>query len=161
MLLAGACASPSIVAPEPAELRIPHALEQWFTWLARREPARESLEHAIGAPILGEGLEFALAEDSPVPPEELQGWVEALRSPHSRVAYRLAGLTISRADEAAHRVRFALKRHAIDASGVAHIALSDQTWEIHSAPGGPIVVMRIASEPRLAFPGTGPQIVCY
>jgi hypothetical protein len=158
--LALACA-PASLPRESAEAQIQAGLRGWFTALARSAPeAAPSGPHA-GTPGTNEHLEFSLRNGSEVPSEGLRGWMEALRTPHARVEYRLAGLTISDGEGDVYRVRFALQRHAVDESGLAHIALSDQTWRIRVAAGRNPIVTEIAMEPRIAFPGTGPQIVCY
>jgi hypothetical protein len=154
-----ACA-PASFTSESAEARVTASLHGWFTALARTAPDADSSVRRVKVPG-PERLEFSLGDGSQLPSEGLNGWVEALRTPHPRVEYRLAGLTISEGDQDVYRVRFALQRLAVDESGLTHIALSDQTWRIRVAPRRTPVVTEIAVEPRLVFPGTGPQIVCY
>jgi hypothetical protein len=154
-------ASSNIASSGVAEARITADLERWFTALARSEPGHDLPgKHAEISGSDGQ-LDFSLESGSEVRPEALSAWADVLRSPHPRVEYRLAGLSIVEDDPEVYRVRFALERRAVDASGLDHIARSDETWRIRVAPSRAPVVFEIASVPRLAFPGTGPQIICY
>jgi hypothetical protein len=60
-----------------------------------------------------------------------------------------------------HRARFEFDRRAIDTSGAPHIARREHTWLVRRTKNDPPVILQIDERPLLAFPGTGPQIVCY
>ncbi|MBW1884306.1 MAG: hypothetical protein JRJ58_12300 [Deltaproteobacteria bacterium] len=49
----------------------------------------------------------------------------------------------------------------MDDEGLPHIARREHVWLVRNVPGAAPVVLRIDERPLLAFPGTGPQIVCY
>jgi hypothetical protein len=147
-------------AADPTDV-LATALSEWFTSLARNDP-RDGMQPRAGNASLsfdlaGEG-QVAAAE---VAAQEFGAWLERLRPAHARVEYRIAELAVGEGVGGRHRVRFALERRSVDEVGLDHIALSDETWQILVLPDGSAVVDSIATRPLLAFPGTGPQIVCY
>ena len=93
--------------------------------------------------------------------DDFSDWLLALRSPHPVVEYRLDKLRIDSYEDDLVRVRFEFERHAIDAAGLPHLTRREQTWLVRNPSGEVPVVLRIDEQRLLAFPGTGPQIVCY
>jgi hypothetical protein len=59
------------------------------------------------------------------------------------------------------RVHFSFDRYALDEAGVPHLARREQTWLLRDRADDRPEVLRIDDQRKLAFPGTGPQIVCY
>ncbi len=106
-------------------------------------------------------LAFSLAEDGDPSPDGLRSWMLELRSPHPEVEYQLGEIRIDAVDAASYRVHFQLDRHAVDRQGIPHVARSEHTWLIRSRPESRPAVLRVDTKRLLAFPGTGPQIVCY
>lgn len=150
-----ACVSAS--PPKDATLRMEWQIERWFSALA--ESPRDHA--AEGRQLSNSHIQFELADASVESREELTSWLVALRSPYSRVDYELHGMRAERVDDHSYRVRFEVGRNAIGEDGLPHVARSRQTWLIQERVDSKYVVVHVESAPLLAFPGTGPQIVCY
>ncbi|MBW2288624.1 MAG: hypothetical protein JRG90_12460 [Deltaproteobacteria bacterium] len=156
ILVCGAAAAASR-AGVAEEARVASMVEQWFASLE----AQPSEGWAVETFLAESPLAFSLTEAGDLGPDELAGWLFALRSSHPKVEYRLDKVRLDSPEEDLVRVRFEFDRHAIDAAGLPHLARREQTWLIRDLPGEVPVVLRIEEQRLLAFPGTGPQIVCY
>jgi hypothetical protein len=162
--LAGALLGTSSSAAEPheplgAEAQILSSLEDWFTALARQEADTILLGETAALPNVS--LSFTPGPDSDLRMEDLPRWVETLRTEHPRVEYRLAGIEIDRMQGETYDIRFALERRSVESTGLSHIARWAERWRIRIPASASPTVLAISEEPRLAFPGTGPQIVCF
>ena len=159
LIVSLSCATdPGQATAASPDLRITHSLEQWFTSLARRSLATQPAAEA--------SLDFALLPTSRIAPDEWSRWLADMRPSHPQAQYRIAELRISPAEPPSpksdeYETRFALERDTVDDAGVAHIARWQQHWRIRLPAAGPPIVLSIHEEPRLIFPGTGPQIVCF
>jgi hypothetical protein len=138
-------------------VRVSERIAKWFGWLA----AQPSEGWRVESLMVESPLEFSLTQAGDLGPDEFGGWLVGLRSLHPKVEFRLGRLRFDPVDDDLLRVRFELDRHAVDAAGLPHLARSEQTWLIRELPGEAPVVLRIEEQRLLAFPGTGPQIVCY
>jgi hypothetical protein len=137
--------------------RIESLVRDWYSLLAR-----QSLESCAVDDLVAESpFGFSLAGGSVSGPGELQAWISELRSAYPQVEYRLDVLRTQALDDGSYRAQFELNRRAVDEAGVTHVARRRQTWTIRDVPGARPEVLRIDEERLLAFPGTGPQIVCY
>jgi len=153
LLFACASAAPPEDPSRPMESQIEH----WFAQLAESPPdLGEDDRRFTGSP-----LEFDLAEGGDPGPGDLKAWLIALRSPHPHVEYKLHDMSAVQVGDRLHRIRFEVERRAIGEEGLPHVARSRQNWLIHDSVGSSHVVLRVESVALLAFPGTGPQIVCY
>lgn len=161
LLVLAACSSTSGATPQPADTRIEAALEGWFTALARSGAAPFSDAASPVHFARTVDLDFVLRPDSALTPASFDDWLASLRTIHPRVSYRIAAITIEPMEQRALRVRFVLERDAIDVDALRHVARSEQTWRIELKPSGPLEVSAVSEVPKLVFPGTGPQIVCY
>ena len=132
-------------------------VEQWFAQLAALPPELGTEDRLLD----GTSLAFDLAEGGDPAPGGLRAWLLALRSPHRHVEFQLHEMSLLEVDPQTRRLRFELERRAVGEDGLPHVARSLQTWLIHERTGSADVVFRVESVPLLAFPGTGPQIVCY
>jgi hypothetical protein len=155
--LFGGVATATSPAGVGEEARFTSLIRQWFGSLQ----AQPSEGWAVETFLAESPLVFSLMEAGDPGPDDLSDWLLALRSPHPEVEYRLDKLRLDSPEEDLVRVRFEFERHAVDAAGLPHLARREQTWLLRNLPGELPVVLRIEEQRLLAFPGTGPQIVCY
>ena len=139
------------------ENSIASLIPQWFASLE----AQPSQGWAIETFLAESPLTFSLTQAETSHPEDFADWLSALRSTHPEVEFRLDKLRVVPLDENLVRVRFEFERHAVDAAGLPHLSRREQTWLVRELPGQVPEVLRIKEQRLLAFPGTGPQIVCY
>jgi hypothetical protein len=137
--------------------RIESMIRGWYSLLEG-----QSLESCTLEGLLSESLvEFSLEAGSTPGPEDLSAWVSELRSTHPQVEYRLSEMRTRAVGDGTYRTRFAFDRYALDEAGVPHVARREQTWLVRDRADDTLEVLRIDDQRQLAFPGTGPQIVCY
>lgn len=154
--MGSAAAAGSPVEPV-RELRISASIRQWFGVLAAQPAEGGWPESRMSeAPLV-----FRLTEGGSPGSNDLAAWLVALRSPHPRVEYRIGELHLESVGEDLVRVRFEFDRHSTDEQGLPHLVRREQTWLIRDPADEVPVVLRIDERRLLAFPGTGPQIVCY
>lgn len=139
------------------EARVASLVAEWFAWLE----SQPSEGWVIDTFMAESPLAFLLTEAGDPGPDDFAGWLFALRSQHPEVEYRLDEVHLDSLGENLVRVRFEFDRHAVDAAGLPHVARREQTWLVRNLPGEAPVVLRIEEQRLLAFPGTGPQVVCY
>jgi hypothetical protein len=77
------------------------------------------------------------------------------------VEYRVGPIRIAPTREGLYEARFELDRLATDEAGIPHIARRAQTWLVRERSDGTAEILSVDEQELLAFPGTGPQIVCY
>jgi hypothetical protein len=157
VILFGGVASATSPAGAGKEVRVTSLISQWFGSLQ----AQPSEGWAAETFLAGSPLVFSLTEAGDPGPDDFADWLFALRSPHPEVEYRLDKLRLDSLEDDLVRVRFEFERHAMDAAGLPHLTRREQTWLVRDLPGEVPVVPRIEEQRLLAFPGTGPQIVCY
>jgi hypothetical protein len=141
------------VSPE-AERRVQSTVRAWFDRLEERAPA--SSEPVLSVP----GFEVSSAEGTARSPAGVRAWLDGLRSPHLRVAFRLEAMRIDLVEPGLYRARFEVDRRTYDAEGLPHVARWDHTWLVRSAQGEPPQILRIEERPALPHPGTGTRVVC-
>jgi hypothetical protein len=158
-LIGGAPVAVATGPPRSAgdESRIASLVTRWFASLAARDRAGFTPRGFLAESPLG----FALAATSDPGPDDLAAWLDELRSPHPHVEFRIDALLLDVVDGSTVRASFTLLRRARDAAGLPHVARSEQTWLIRDSAAEVPVVLRIEERRLLAFPGTGPQMVCY
>ena len=151
--------APTLAASTPrgAEQRISTLVHDWFATLASAPPESRDLEGFLAEP----SFELSLIGGSLRGLPELEAWRAKLRSTHLDLTYRIDSIAVEPAGEGLHRARFEFERRAVDAEGIPHIARREHAWLVRNAQGEAPVILRIDERPLLAFPGTGPQIVCY
>jgi hypothetical protein len=157
VILFGGDATATSPAAAGEEARVTSLITQWFESLE----AQSSEGWAVESFLAESPLAFSLMEAGDPGPDEFADWLFALRSPHPEVEFRLDKLRLDSLEGDLLRVRFEFDRHATDAAGLPHLARREQTWLVRDLPGEAPVVLRIEEQRMLAFPGTGPQIVCY
>ncbi len=157
VILFGGIATATSPARAGEELRVTSLISHWFGALQ----AQPSEGWAVETFLAESPLVFSLMEAGDPGPDDFSDWLLALRSPHPVVEYRLDKLRIDSYEDDLVRVRFEFERHAIDAAGLPHLTRREQTWLVRNPSGEVPVVLRIDEQRLLAFPGTGPQIVCY
>ena len=79
----------------------------------------------------------------------------------AEVEYRVGPIRIDAAGEDLYEARFEFDRLASDKAEIPHIARREQTWLVRDRFDGAAEILRVDEQKLLAFPGTGPQIVCY
>ena len=77
------------------------------------------------------------------------------------VEYRVGPIRIDAAGEDLYEARFEFDRLATDDAGIPHVARREQTWLVRDLSDGTAEILRVDEQKLLAYPGTGPQIVCY
>lgn len=77
------------------------------------------------------------------------------------VEYRVGPIRVDRAGEELYRARFELDRRFLDEAAMPHIARREQTWLVRARSSGAVEIVEIEEQQVLAFPGTGPRVVCY
>jgi hypothetical protein len=150
---------PEQAMPEPRipEQRMESSIRGWYSLLEE-----QSVESCALAELLsGAPVEFSLEAGSTPGRDDFSAWVSELRSTHSQVEYRLSAMHTRVVDGGMVRVHFSFDRYALDEAGVPHLARREQTWLLRDRSDDRPEVLRIDDQRKLAFPGTGPQIVCY
>jgi hypothetical protein len=148
--------APAPVASRATEAAIASLIRDWFARLAAAPADPRPLELLAREP----SLELSLAGGSSRAPEEVEAWLEELRSPHAQVEFAIDSIRIAHEAEGVHRARFEVERRARAADGALLLARWDQTWWVRTPPAGAPSILRIEQRPALPFPGTGPRIVC-
>ena len=77
------------------------------------------------------------------------------------VEYLVGPIRVDSAGEHLYEARFEFDRIASDEAGIPHIARREQTWLVRDLSDGTAEILRVDEQKLLAYPGTGPQIVCY
>lgn len=77
------------------------------------------------------------------------------------VEYRVGPIRVDAVGEGMYEARFEFDRLARDEAGIPHIARRRQTWLVRDGSHGTAEIVHVDDQKVLAFPGTGPQIVCY
>jgi hypothetical protein len=77
------------------------------------------------------------------------------------VEYRVGPVRIDPAGGDLYEARFEFDRLASDEAGISHIARREQTWLVRDLSNGTTEILQVAEKKLLAYPGTGPQMVCY
>ena len=86
---------------------------------------------------------------------------DALDSADATVEYRVGPIRIDAAGEDLYEARFEFDRLASDEAGIPHIARREQTWLVRDLSSGTAEILQVDERMLLAYPGTGPQMVCY
>ncbi len=92
---------------------------------------------------------------------ELESWRAQLHASHHEVSYQIDPIDVDPVGEGLHRVRFEFGREFLDDAGIPHIARREHTWLVRDVSGRGPAILRIDEGPLVAFPGMGPQIICY
>jgi len=148
---------PNATASAAAERRIVPLIHEWFTALEGR--ALES--HTLGRFMAQPSFELSLIGGPVRSLAELEAWRANLHSTHLELVYRIGSVDVETAGKDLYLARFEFERRATDEIGIPHIARREHTWLVRNVPGETPGILRIDERPLLAFPGTGPQIVCY
>jgi hypothetical protein len=144
-------------AKERRELRIESALRSFYTALARARPGSSE----VGAVLHAGDLRF-VPDAGPLQDDRaLLAWLGKLRSEQPFVHFEISKLHIDSASDASYRLHFELERRSVDDEGLPHVLRSEQSWRIRESADLSMEVLGIQEQAKLAFPGTGPQIVCY
>jgi hypothetical protein len=77
------------------------------------------------------------------------------------VEYVVGPIRVDSAGADLYEARFEFDRLATDETGIPHIARREQTWLVRDLPDGTAEILQVDEKKLLAYPGTGPQIVCY
>ena len=77
------------------------------------------------------------------------------------VEVRVGPIRIDAAGQGLYEASVEFDRLYRDEAGIPHIARREQTWLIRDHALGTPEVLRVDERKRLAYPGTGPRIVCY
>jgi hypothetical protein len=167
LLVALVCFAPtkgcSTTHPEPVQVSSPNdrqvesAMQNWFGTLADADLSRGEL----GALLRTGDLRFDLVDGAHWNDETLRDWVTELRSEHPHVRYSIARFHVDGPRDGSYRAHFEVDREAVDEQGMHHLMRREQSWQLRPADGSRLRVLDIDDEPILAFPGSGPQIVCY
>ena len=140
-----------------AKQRIASLVHDWFAALEGGTLESQALDGFMAAPP----FELSLIGATVRSLSELDAWHSNLRSTHLQLEYRIDSIVVEPVGEDIHRARFEFERRAVDDGAIPHIARSEHSWLVRVVPGEAPVILRIDERPLLAFPGTGPQIVCY
>lgn len=97
------------------------------------------------------------------PEQRIEALVHARLTPDadSRVEVRVGLIRIRPIGDDLYEARFELDRSALDEAGIPHIARREETWLVLDRSDGNAEILRVDRKKLLAYPGTGPQIVCY
>jgi hypothetical protein len=144
-------------APHGAEQRIVALVRDWFAALEVEPLESPALDGFLAEPF----FELLLIGASVRSLGEFEAWRSHLSATHRQRVYRIDSIHVEPAGENTYRARFEFERRAVDDGGFPHIAHREHTWLVRDVPGEAPVILRIDERPLLAFPGTGPQIVCY
>ena len=77
------------------------------------------------------------------------------------VEYLVGPIRVDPAGEDLYEARFEFDRRTTDDAGIPHIARREQTWLVRELSDGTAEILQVDELKLLAYPGTGPQIVCY
>lgn len=138
------------------ETRIPPLVHDWFGQLEAGTPEPGSLARFLAEP----SFEFTGADGRVLGVPELRTRISTLHSTYAQIEHRIGEIQVEPARDGLYHARFEVERHAVDAAGTPHVARKQAIWLVRVDPGAP-VILRIDEQPILAFPGTGPKIVCY
>jgi len=147
---------PDMAASAPAEQRIVSLVHGWFAALEGGTLESHALDDFMAEP----SFELSLIGGDVESLTELEAWRAKLSSTHLELGYQIGSVDVEPVGEDLHRARFEFERRAVDDEGLPHIARREHVWLVRNVPGEAPVVLRIDERPLLAFPGTGPQIVC-
>jgi hypothetical protein len=139
------------------ETRIQSLVHDWFGLLETRTPEPSGLERFLADPPFG--LTGADGRVLGVP--ELRERFSELHATYVHLEHRIDEIHVEPAGDGLYRARFEVERHAVDAEGTPHLARKQASWLVRADAHAPPVILRIDERPILAFPGTGPKVVCY
>ena len=145
------------LAPSGAEPPIGALVHEWFALLEGQTLASRPLTDLLAEPA----FELSLVEGKIQSRAEVRAWLSRLHSAYPEIDYRFDAIRIEPIRESLYRAHFEIDRRAIDTSGVPHISRREHTWLIRRIEGDSPVILQVDERSLLAFPGTGPQIVCY
>jgi hypothetical protein len=143
-------------AREDAERSAAALIRDWFDRLA----SGTNGAHAALLQPMEASFELARPGGTTRDPAEIEAWLDELRSPHPRVEFTIDALRVTPAEAGLYELRFTVDRRANDAQGLSHVARSEHTWLVRMREESPAAIARIEAHPVLAFPGTGPRIIC-
>ncbi|MBW2281079.1 MAG: hypothetical protein JRG76_09905 [Deltaproteobacteria bacterium] len=75
--------------------------------------------------------------------------------------YRVGPIRVDPAGADLYQARFEVDRLHTGEDALPHVARREQTWLVQALPNGTDRLLQIDDQKVLAFPGTGPQVVCY
>ncbi len=84
-----------------------------------------------------------------------------LASSDPAAEYRVGPIRVDAAGEDLYQARFEFDRLHTDEAAMPHIARREQTWLVRELADGTTEILQVDEQKVIAFPGTGPQIVCY
>ncbi len=84
-----------------------------------------------------------------------------LASTDPEAQYRVGPIRVDAAGEDLYQARFEFDRLQTDEAAMPHIARREQTWLVRELADGTTEILQVDEQKVIAFPGTGPQIVCY
>jgi len=148
---------PGVVASAAAEQRINSLIHEWFAGLEGGILESRTLDRLMAEP----SFELSLIGADVQNPAELEAWRANLHATHLDLVYQIGSVEVEPVGEDLHRARFEFERRAVDHGGIPHIARREHVWLVRIVSGESAVILRIDERLLLAFPGTGPQIVCY
>ena len=144
-------------AADGPEQRIASLVHDWFGVLEGGASGPRDLDGFLAEP----SFDLSLIDTSIQSLVELEAWRSNLHSTHLQLDYRIDSIDVESLDDDLHRARFKFERRAVDDGGVPHLARREHDWLVRDVPGEAPVIVRIDERALLAFPGTGPQIICY
>ena len=148
----------SALAPDGVAPRIAALVHDWFAALETAPFESGTLEGFVAKP----SFELSLIGARVRSLDELAAWRSHLGATHRNRVYKIDSIHLEPAGDDLHwSARFEFERRAVDDGGSPHIARRAHTWRVRATPGEPLVIVRIDARPLLAYPGTGPQIICY
>jgi hypothetical protein len=139
------------------ETQIPSLVHDWFGLLETRAPEPSDLERFLAEPP----FELTGADGRVLGIPELRERSSELHSTYVQIEHRIDEIRVEPAGDDLYRARFEVERYAVDAEGTPHLARKQASWLVRADAHAPPVILRIDERPILAFPGTGPQVVCY
>jgi hypothetical protein len=144
-------------SPSGIDARIENLIQSWFAIL--EDPTAEAttlFDLLAQAP-------FELLLDGKVIRDQraLLEWSSNFRATYSQIEYRLDSVRIHPEGAGRYRVHFEFDRHALDETGLPHVARREHAWIVQDNAGGTPAIVSIEERPLLFFSGTGPQIICY
>jgi hypothetical protein len=148
---------PELATSAPAEQRIVSLVHEWFAVLEGRTLESRTLGRFMAEP----SFELSLVGGDVQSLTELEAWRASLQATHLELEYQIGSIELEPVGDGLHRARFEFDRRAVDDEGIPRIARREHAWLVRNVPGEAPVILRIDERPLLAFPGTGPQIVCY
>ncbi len=160
------CAVTSTASLEPAatvavldgaELRISALVNEWFAVLE----ADTGEPHDLDALVSEQPFEFSFVGTTVRSLGELAAWRVEQHSSDFRVEYEIDSIRIESTEKDVRRAHFEIERRISMSGEIPRIARREHTWLIRDVVGTAPAILRIHERPLLAFPGTGPQVVCY